>query len=159
MLFIVVVLYSISEISRYYQIKFPFFSIITQRAVISDFEKKFFATAPITFTLGIVFSLLFFPMNIAYVSIAVLTLGDGFANIFGKIFGKNYIFYNKNKTLEGTLGGFVFAFFGAILFVNPIYAFIAVFVGLFIESLPLPFGENFIIPISSGIALSAFLCL
>jgi dolichol kinase len=51
-------------------------------------EMNGFATAPVTFALGIVFSLLVFPAPIAYAAIAVLTLGDGFACVFGVIFGK-----------------------------------------------------------------------
>jgi dolichol kinase len=159
LLFVVMVLYSFSEVARYYQIKFPFFSRITQRAVISDFEKKYFAAAPITFTLGILFSLLFFPLNVAYVSISVLTLGDGFANVFGKIYGKTCFFFNKNKTVEGTFFGFIFAFLGALIFVNPLHALIAVFFGMFVETLPLSFGENLVIPLSSGLVLSAILFL
>ena len=115
-LFLVIVVYTISEVARGYEINFPIFSTVTQKAAKSVFEVKYFATAPIAFTLGITLSLLFFPPSIAYASITVLTLGDSMANIFGKVFGKIPLPFNRKKTFEGTICGFVCAFFGSILF-------------------------------------------
>ena len=152
-LFLVIIVYTISEVVRSYEMNFPVFSTVTRKAAKSIFEVKYFATAPIAFTLGITLSLLFFPPSIAYVSITVLTLGDSFANIFGKIFGKTPLPFNRKKTFEGTICGFVCAFFGSILFVSPLDALVAVTVGMLVESSPLQIDDNLAIPLSAGIVL------
>lgn len=155
-LFLVMIVYTTSEVARNHGTNFPLFSTVTQKAASSIFEINHYATAPITFTLGIILSLLFFPPPIAYTSIAVLTLGDGFANIFGKIYGKTPILFNRNKTIEGTICGFTFAFLGSILFVSPLKALIAVAAGMIVESLPVPIDDNLAIPLSSGMAVIIF---
>ena len=157
MLCLVTIIYLTSEVIRKYGMNLPLFSSVTRKASKSVFEMNHFVTAPIAFTLGIIVSLLFFPPPIAYTSIAVLTLGDGFAGIFGRIIGKNSIFFNRKKTLEGTICGFACAFIGSLLFVNPLKALVAVSVGMLAESLPLPIDDNLTIPLSTGITLIAFL--
>lgn len=155
-LFLVTILYLLSEVARKYGMNFPVFQSVTCKAAKSVFEINHFVTAPITFTLGIIISLLIFPPSVAYTSIAVLTLGDGFASIFGRIFGKTPIHFNKKKTLEGTICGFACAFLGSILFVNPLKALVAVSAGMLAESLPLPIDDNLVIPFSTGMALIVF---
>ena len=152
-LFLVIIVYAISEVARSHELNFPVFSTVTRKAAKSIFEVKYFATAPLAFTLGITLSLLFFPPSIAYTSITVLTLGDSFANIFGKVFGKTPLPFNRKKTFEGTICGFVCAFFGSILFVCPLKALVAVTVGMLVESLPLKIDDNLAIPLSAGIVL------
>jgi dolichol kinase len=150
------IVYLTSEVARNHGINFPLFSTITRKAVVSSFEKNNYATAPIAFTLGIIFSLLFFSPSVAYTSIAILTLGDSAANIFGKIFGKTPLPFNKKKTVEGTMCGFVCALFGSILFIDPLNALIAVTAGMFAEAFSLPISENLSIPLTSGIILTIF---
>ena len=83
---VVTITYTISEMERMRNVKLPIFSTITLKAAQSD-EQWNFAPSPIFFALGIVLSLTLFPSRIGYTSIAVLTLGDGVAPIFGKILG------------------------------------------------------------------------
>ncbi len=158
-LFLVIVVYATSEIARKHGINFPVFSTVTRKAAKSIFEINHFALAPIAFTSGIILSLLMFPPPIAYTSIAVLTIGDSVASVFGKIFGKTPLLFNRNKTLEGTICGFTCAFLGAILFVNPMKALVAVAGGMLAESLPLPIDDNLVIPLSAGMALTVFCAL
>ena len=153
-LFVTMILYTTSEIARIYGKNFPIFSTITKKASRSNFEKNNYALAPITFTMGLIISLLIFPLPIAFTSITILTIGDSIANISGKLVGKTPIFYNKNKTIEGTIIGSLAAFLGSILFINPFQALIAVSIGMIVESLPLPTNDNLAIPLSSGIALT-----
>ena len=157
MLGLATILYLASEIARKYGIDFPLFSSVTRKAAKSAFEINHFVTAPIAFTIGLMISLLFFPPPIAYTSIAVLTLGDGFASIFGRILGKTPIPFNRNKTLEGTICGLAFAFLGSLLFVDPLRALVAVCVGMLAESLPLEIDDNLVIPFSIGMALILFI--
>jgi len=145
-----------SEVARKHEMNFPVFSTVTRKAAKSIFEINHFATAPIAFTSGIILSLLIFPPTIAYTSIVVLTLGDSFASVFGKIFGKTPLLFNRNKTLEGTFCGFICAFLGSILFVTPMKALVAVGVGMLAEALPLPIDDNLVIPLSAGMALIVF---
>jgi dolichol kinase len=155
-LFLVTVLYALSELARTKEINIPVFSTITRKAAASRLEINHFVTAPISFAMGITLSLLIFPTYIAYASIAVLTLGDGFACIFGKIFGKTPLFFNRKKNLEGTICGFTCAFLGATLFVSPLKALVAAAVGMLAECLPLPIDDNLVIPLSAGTALILF---
>jgi phytol kinase len=155
-LFLVTILYVLSELARTKEINVPVFSTITRKAVVSNPEINHFVTAPISFSMGIILSLFIFPTYVAYASIAVLTLGDGFASIFGKIFGKTPLFFNRKKKLEGTICGFTCAFLGSTLFVSPLKALVVAAVGMLAECLPSPIDDNLVTPLSAGTALILF---
>ena len=155
-LFLVTIVYVASEIARIKGTNFPLFSIVTRKAAASGLEINHFVTAPISFATGILLTLLIFPADIAYASIAVLTLGDGFACFCGKMFGKTPLFFNRKKSLEGTICGFASAFLGATLFVSPLKALVADVAGMLAECLPSPIDDNMIIPLFAGIALILF---
>jgi phosphoserine phosphatase len=150
---LVTLLYIASEFGRIRGIDFPFFSAITRRAAIKP-ELHEFASSPIFFATGITLSLLLFPTPINYASVAVLTLGDGFARIFGRTMGRTAFPLNKGKMLEGSVFGFLFAFLGAMAFVDPVKALAAAITGMVVESLPLPVNDNLTIPIITGLALT-----
>jgi dolichol kinase len=102
-------------------------------------------------------ALLVFPTPVAYGAIAIFTLGDGFATLFGRKIGKHVFPYNKGKRVEGTIMGFLFAFAGAWLFVGPMKALVGAAVGMIVETLPTPINDNLTIPIASGLALMVIL--
>jgi len=149
LIFIVTSLYIISELARIMRITFPIFTSITTRAAVK-LELYEFTTAPIFYAFGIILSLIIFPPQFAYASIAILTLGDGAASLFGKKFGKTPYPFNKAKNLEGSIFGFIFALSGAVFFVDPIGAFIAAMAGMLAECLPLPLNDNLTIPLTAG---------
>ncbi len=153
LILILTLLYIMSEVARLRGINFPILSTITWRAANKP-ELYEFATAPIFFALGIVFSLILFPASASYASIAILTLGDGFANIFGRKFGSVNFPFNKGKNVEGSIFGFLFASFGAMIFVDPVKAFVGAAAGMLIECLPLPISDNLAIPLASGLVLT-----
>lgn len=153
LILLITILYSISEIARAHGISIPIISAITWNAA-NKTELYEIATAPIYFALGITISLVIFPEPIRYVAITILTLGDGGAHIFGMKFGRTPLPFNKGKNIEGTLFGFIFAFLGAMIFVNPIKALIAAMVGMTVEGLPSPINDNLTIPIVSGLILA-----
>ncbi len=155
-LFLVTIVYATSEIARTKGTKFPIFSTITRKAAEAHHETNNFVTAPISFVTGMLLALLIFPATTAYASIAVLTLGDGFACIFGKIFGKTSLFFNREKKLEGTICGFACAFLGATFFVSPLKALVAAAAGMLAECLPSPIDDNVVIPLSAGMVLVLF---
>ena len=153
LILLLTLLYIISEVARLRGINFPVLSTVTWRAANRP-ELYEFATAPIFFALGIVFSLIIFPAPIGYTSIAILTLGDGFANIFGRKFGSVTFPFNKGKNVEGSIFGFLFASVGAMLFVDPVKAFVGAAVGMLVECLPLPISDNLAVPLASGLVLT-----
>ena len=148
----VTLLYIASEFGRIHGVDFPIFSKITRKAAIKP-EIHEYASSPIFFAIGVVLSLLLFPTPINYVSVAVLTLGDGVATIFGRMIGRTVFPFNKGKMVEGSIWGLLFAFLGALLFVDPIKALTAAATGMIVEFLPLPVNDNLTIPIVSGLAL------
>lgn len=146
---IVTSLYIISELARMMRITFPILTSITTRAAIK-LELYEFTTAPIFYAFGIILSLTIFPPQFGYASIAILTLGDGAASLFGKTFGKTRYPFNKAKNLEGSIFGFIFALSGAVFFIDPIRAFIAAMAGMLAECLPMPLNDNLTIPLTAG---------
>jgi dolichol kinase/phosphoserine phosphatase len=153
-IFFVSMVYLISEFSRMFGRETPIISQTTLRAARKS-EYQEFVSAPLFYALGIILALVFFPESIGYVSITVLTFGDGFASIFGGKWGKKTFPFNKGKKIEGTIFGFLFAVLGSLLFVDLKSALIASAVGLIIEALPLPLDDNLTIPVFSGLSLLA----
>jgi HAD superfamily phosphoserine phosphatase-like hydrolase len=153
LIFIVTLLYIASELVRLRGTNIPVFSTLTWRAAIKP-EFYEFITAPIIYAIAIMVSLILFPSPINYASIAILALGDGFATLFGKKFGRTTFPFNKGKQVEGSFFGFLFAFMGALAFVNPTQALIASAIGMLVESLPTPVSDNLTVPIVSGLVLT-----
>lgn len=145
-------IYTISELTRIIGINLPVVTSITKHAAVK-LELYEFATAPIFYASGIILSLIIFPPHISYVSIAILTLGDGFASLFGKKYGKRHYKFNKVKSLEGSIFGFIFAFLGAALFSDILRALIAAMAGMSIECLPTPVNDNLLVPLIVGLLL------
>jgi phytol kinase len=153
LIFIVTSVYVISELARVFGYNIPVTATITWHAALSP-EIYEFVTAPIFFALGIMLALIAFPTPVSYGAIAVFTLGDGFATLFGKKFGRHVYPYNKGKKVEGTLLGLLMAWLGAWLFIaDPFKAFVGAAVGMFVETLPMPVNDNLTIPLFSGLTL------
>lgn len=145
--------YGASEVARLQGVDFPVLPKITRKAANKP-ELYEFATSPIIFAFGIVISLILFPIPASYASIAVLTLGDSSATIFGGKFGSVRFPFNKGKNVEGSIFGFLFASLGAMLFVSPIKALAAAALGILVESLPLPINDNLTVPLAAGLLLT-----
>lgn len=152
-IFIVALLYGTSELLRLEGIEVPLFSAVTRRAAIKP-ELYGFVAGPIYFALGIALSLVLFPEPVGYASVAVLTLGDGFATVAGKRLGRTVIPFNKAKRLEGTVLGFLLASLGASAFVDPARALVGAAVGMLMECLPTPLSDNLAVPLASGLAMT-----
>ena len=146
------VVYGFSEWARVRGVNVPVISAVTWNAA-NKTELYEFATAPIYFALGIAVSLLVFPVPVCYVAVTVLTLGDGCAHILGRKFRRTSLPYNRGKSVEGTVFGFLFAFLGARLFVGPVGALVGAGVGMLVEGLPSPVNDNLSIPLVVGLAV------
>jgi phosphoserine phosphatase/dolichol kinase len=149
-------LYVASEIARILGVNVPIISTITWKAAMQP-EIYEFITAPIFFAMGIILALIIFPPPISYASIAIFTLGDSFASLFGRKMGNHVFPYNKGKKIEGTLFGFLFASTGASVFIGPAMSLSRVLLaaasGMIMESLPTPVNDNLTIPLAAGLTL------
>jgi dolichol kinase/phosphoserine phosphatase len=149
----VIVLYVASELSRLDGKNLPVVSAITRHAA-SQSEMYDFVAAPLYFAVGILITLLLFPVPISSAAIAIFALGDSTASIFGGVISKKPLPLNKSKTLEGSLAGFFFAFVAGSFFISPVMALIGAAVAMTIEFLPLPVNDNILIPLYTGLALA-----
>ncbi|HET8687849.1 MAG TPA: SEC59/DGK1/VTE5 family protein [Methanosarcina sp.] len=117
---------------------------------------------------GIILSMVLFPENIVYASIAVVGFGDSVATIAGVTLGRHKLPYSEQKTIEGTLAGIIAAFIAAIVFVTPVQAFVGSAGGMLLESvvdmqtmkelnsqaaLRFFLNDNFLIPVFSGLLM------
>jgi dolichol kinase len=137
-------------------IKLPVIYDVTLRAARGS-ELHGLVASPILYALGMILSLTLFPEPIGYASIAVLTFGDGFASIFGRKFGVRSLPFNENKTIEGSIFGFILALIGSLVFIDPLSSLISSIIGMLIEALPIPVNDNITIPLASGLASMAIL--
>ena len=148
--------YFISELARMNRQNLPIISTITRNAALQA-ELYEFALAPLYFAIGILLTLLLFPAPVNGAAIAIFTLGDSTASLFGGLISKKPLPFNKGKTLEGSLAGFFFAFLAGSFFVSPVLALIGAAVAMAIESLPLPVNDNILIPLVTGLVLMLML--
>lgn len=110
------------------------------------------------FALGAFLMSLFFDSSIVLSYMMILTLGDSSSHIFGEKLGQvNHPLSNSKKKIEGHLFGAFLGGIGASLFVNPLIAFTASFIAMFIEGISFGkhwiFDDNLIVPISAGIII------
>lgn len=145
-------LYLISELSRMNRKNLPIIGIITRNAV-TQAELHEFAAAPLYFAVGILLTLLLFPLQVSSAAIAMFALGDSTASLFGSLLFKTALPFNKGKSLEGSLFGFFFAFLAGAVFVSPALALGGAIVAMAVESLPLPVNDNILIPLCTSLAL------
>jgi dolichol kinase len=111
--------------------------------------------------LGVTIVTVFFPSKIALASVMILALGDSFAHLLGKAYGKRPF---ADKTLFGTLSGIVFGFFGALFFVDIGTAFLGSFFVMFFEAfnlkvLGIKINDNLFIPLVSSIIMYIWMIL
>lgn len=120
-------------------------------------ELHLFVVNPLYLAIGILLPLLLFVPPISFVAVTVLAFGDSISTIVGVKLGRHHIPYNKTKSLEGSISGFIVASIMSSLFISPLFAIIAALSGMIIESLPIPVNDNISIPLSIGIILSVWM--
>ena len=146
------ILFFISELLRLSDIRFPIISQITEAAATGE-ERWEFALAPVFFALSIAISLTRFSSEIGYTAITILTLGDGTARFVGKKWGMHAIPHNRVKKIEGTITGIGVASLASLIFTSPFNAVIVSSVCMLIETIPLPFNDNIMIPLTAWILM------
>ena len=145
--------YAASEYLRTEGRRMPLIYQITRKAA-SPTELYQLVLAPVYFALGILFTLLVFPSPANYAAIAIFALGDSMASLFGSSFSRTQLPFNKDKSLEGSAAGFLFAFLAGSIFVSPLFALAGAAVAMVVEYLPLPINDNLMIPLCAGLALT-----
>lgn len=121
------------------------------------------------FYTGILLAILLFGWSengfyIAMASAIVLALGDSMSTLVGKKFGRHKIPYNRDKSLEGALGGAVYAFLGIYIYFSIFTPLPSPFllslagasVGMLVESMPLKVDDNLTIPVFSALGMYVF---
>ncbi|MFH0889848.1 MAG: diacylglycerol/polyprenol kinase family protein [Candidatus Aenigmatarchaeota archaeon] len=99
------------------------------------------------------FIALLFPEKIAAISIIVLSVGDGISTLAGRALGHVRIFYNKSKSVEGSVSGFIASSVVCALITNIPVAIFASFVGMVVESLDIDVNDNATIPFAVAIII------
>ncbi len=133
-------------------VRFPIISKIVDSTEREEVIEEFPGRGALGFFFGSLAVLLLFGarIEVACAAIIILALGDSFSTLTGKRFGRHKIFYNPDKSVEGSIGGLVPAFIGAMVFVSPETALLGAFTGMAVESLPLKIDDNITIPVVSG---------
>jgi dolichol kinase/phosphoserine phosphatase len=154
LIFIVLGLYGISEALRTEGKRMPIIYQITLKAA-SQAELYQLVLAPAYFAIGILLTLILFPFPASSAAIAMFAFGDSAASIFGRYFSKTPLPFNKDKSLEGSMAGFFFAFLAGLFFISPLKALVGAAVAMIVEYLPLPVNDNILIPLITGLTLTA----
>jgi HAD superfamily phosphoserine phosphatase-like hydrolase len=154
LIFIIALVYTISEIWRLEGRELPLISAITRHAA-SQSELRGFAAAPLYFAFGILFTLVVFPNPASYAAVAMFCLGDAAASLFGGLISTSLPF-NKGKTWEGSVAGFFLAFLAGLFFIpsHPLIALAGAAIAMTVEVLPLPINDNVLVPVITGAALT-----
>ncbi len=114
--------------------------------------KKFPGKGAIYYVLGMIIVLTLFPTDVAFAAIMVLALGDTVSNIIGRKFGRKMPF-STNKTVKGSIAGFIAALIGTVLFLQPAEAIICAFAGMFTESFDCPIDDNITVPLGAALGV------
>ena len=95
----------------------------------------------------------FFPVNITFVAIASLAIGDTLAAIIGINFGQRKLL-GTQKSVEGSLACFISTFAFGLFFIHPILAFSGAVATTFAEFYPHNLDDNLKIPLISGFVMT-----
>jgi dolichol kinase len=142
----VVVLYSLEEALRLKGRELPLITKFTLRMSRPQ-ETAHFIVRPIYLAVGIILSLLLFPVKIAAASIVIVAVGDPVAAYVGGKIGRRHI--RSNKTVEGSIAGLVASFLLAALIVYPLVAFVGATGAMLMELIDQP-DDNLTMPIAAG---------
>ena len=146
----ILALFSLSEILRLKNKKFPFFYDLTIHCLKKE-EKRSFALPPLFFGISILI-LLNLDFNLFYAGFVALVIGDGFAGLVGKNFGKKRLF--NQKTLEGSFSFFLSSLCFYLIYFPLNHSLLLALAGALIEHFCKK-GENLLLPFS--VSFLAFL--
>lgn len=145
------------------KIRLPLISQLFDATERQEMKEKMPAKGALMFFLGSLSVMLLFgyavklenSIDIICAAIVILALGDSASTLAGKNFGRHKIFYNREKSWEGSVAGFLAAFLGAATQVSLSLAFIGALAGMLAESLPLKIDDNVTTPLAAAAAMGA----
>ncbi len=143
----VVCFYSWSEYRRLGGSAVPVVSRITILAARKRDEGRF-VLGPVTMAVGVLFTLILFPLDAARVGIYALAFGDGIASLAGKLWGRTKIPLTGGKTLEGSLACFLAVYLASLTVMrNPLEALAVAVLAVLVELVPIRDYDNLFIPV------------
>ena len=100
-------------------------------------------------------TIVLFPQEIAVASITFLVLGDLFAAIIGKKWGRIKFF--SGKSFEGSVACFIICFFVSILVIRikPVVGLFGAIAATIFELVPIGIDDNLTMPLTSGFVMWA----
>ena len=133
----------------------PAFRVIFMRIfspMLRSQERRGGLTGATYYLIGSFLCILFFDKTLAIVCLCFLTLGDLFAALIGKQWGRIKLF--SQKSLEGSLACFIVCTAAALLIgFHPVVAIAGALVATLIELLPIGIDDNVTMPLISGLAM------
>ncbi|MDP2841034.1 MAG: hypothetical protein Q8O17_02005, partial [Candidatus Methanoperedens sp.] len=97
-------------------------------------EIKSFSIEPLSYifsVLSLLFLSFFVDEKLCFAAIAILAAGDGVAGVIGRRYGRHRLSFNKDKSWEGSLSGFIaavmtgFYYAGTIAIVGSVFGMLA----------------------------------
>lgn len=86
-------------------------------------ELKGFSIEPLSYimsVLSLLFLSHFIDEKLCFAAIAILAAGDGVAGVIGRRYGRHRLSFNKDKSWEGSLSGFIAAVMTGFYYAGPI---------------------------------------
>ncbi|MFH1323180.1 MAG: hypothetical protein ABIH80_05055 [Methanobacteriota archaeon] len=91
--------------------------------VYKENEIKSFSIEPLSYifsVLSLLFLSFFVDEKLCFATIAILAAGDGVAGVIGRRYGRHRLSFNKDKSWEGSLSGFIAAVMTGFYYAGPI---------------------------------------
>ncbi len=133
----------------------PAFRVMFMRIfspILRSQERRGGLTGATYYLIGSFLCVLLFDKTLAIVCLCFLTLGDLFAALIGKQWGRIKLF--SRKSLEGSIACFIVCTGTALLIgLHPVVAITGALVATLIELLPTGVDDNVTIPLISGLAM------
>lgn len=137
---------------------FPSFRGLFMRCfapILRSHERKGKITGATCYLIGSFLCILFFSKPLALVCLCFLILGDLFAAVVGKMWGRTKLL-NK-KSLEGSMACFVVCALVALMKYHPIIALAGALTATLVELVPTGIDDNITMPLVSGLVMQLIL--
>jgi dolichol kinase len=110
------------------------------------------------FFVGLLIAMALFSHDVVLASATIFVLADSISPLIGVKVGRVPHPLSDKKFIEGSIGGFIFAFLGAMIFVSPVEALLATFFAVVVEAIDCVKGkrieDNITIPLVAGITIT-----
>lgn len=141
--------------------------VLTKQMISTRRPNERFSWASVMFLVAGLLILWVAPLPVAFAALAMLGLGDGLSALVGRAIGSNKLWYNRHKSWEGSLAGFLAGAIGAMGLtawyyaeaglIYPLLAIVPISIAgslaaTVAESMP-QWEDNFSVPIASSVTM------